>query len=177
MTRGAAAALAAGLALLALGPGCARDEEPIRVAVRPLAELQAKSDVALLGAGDLDGDGREDFVVDASGTQKGRRVLLLSRRAGPWAQVELTGTFFAPSDGIAQERFDAYPLGDLDGDGADELGVLDARTAGGSVLFGSRRWRSRPPRQLDLRRDAGRFARLEPAGGKDIELLGRGGRP
>ncbi|MEO1512514.1 MAG: integrin alpha, partial [Planctomycetota bacterium] len=73
------------------------------------------------GAGDLDRDGREDLVIgqytDSSGAQQGGRITAYSGADGS-ELLTITGTIAG-----AQLGFDAVGIGDVDGDGGDDLAL------------------------------------------------------
>jgi hypothetical protein len=135
-----------GMALLVLGDPALRGEIDLAGAAMTLtgeAETDRAAEAGLAGVGDVDGDGRDDFLVGAAyhngvGTVSGRAYLVLggdlSRSSLGEADAILDGE--SPSD-RAGDKVDGG--GDVDGDGVLDLLVsapnysLDESLSGGAI--------------------------------------------
>jgi hypothetical protein len=107
--------------------------EPSLAAASFGADSPSEDLLSLQYAGDIDGDGLADFIAkaDVVGTQEARFWLFYGRPGG------LHGTL-TPSLADAELAVgDAYPsiVGDIDGDGADDLSVLSSGEA--QFVYGS----------------------------------------
>jgi len=127
----------AGAAYLVLGPPAGQDLVHIVAAATIIGEAPEDfTGLTVSAAGDLDGDGRDDFAVGAF--RNDRAQLNAGVLAVFYDAVEgnigidtadLTITGAAPDD---QAGFCAQSLGDLDGDGTDDLAVsAPAEDSGG----------------------------------------------
>ncbi|MCZ6794094.1 MAG: FG-GAP-like repeat-containing protein, partial [Planctomycetota bacterium] len=110
---------------------------------RPVLEIRrggGLSGGSLLPAGDFDGDGRDDLLVLVRGAGTLRAVYLVLGRADPAGILSLPAAdedpgahgvviFRGPStDLLFAERFQAAGVGDIDGDGFDDVAVGMSRS-------------------------------------------------
>ncbi len=129
------ALLAAGL-LAAANAAPARGETAARPPVStflPLLEVgdnwAATDYVTDIAFGDVDGDGRDEVAI-ASNAVVGARVLLLDDAAAGFAPLTTFGTSWG-----AGSYATSVALGDVDGDGRDEIGLTRATSVNERVIL------------------------------------------
>jgi hypothetical protein len=136
--------------------------------------VTASSEAPWLGrtirAGDFDGDGLGELVAAEYGGRSARLAWGSAVRIGPESEIALLGpAFVGGGSGFGEVPWRVAALGDVDGDGLDDLVFADAEAMGGSGvarLFLGRR--ERPTR--DLAADDADFSFFGPPEGERCGL-------